>query len=169
MGVPGTGVFVPCSGPGWTHHAELGPRAQLHPKGAGDAPTCPLRQAVLSKDAGSGSAASDPPPQLSVIKISILSVQPGAGRVLPNPWARAGCQCGSGNTAGNLLRGAPQHRLLPQHLPRSLAGETEAQAALGAGMVVKSEPGAHSHCKLDTLSFSFFFTGCFVLFFFPHV
>lgn len=31
-------------------------------------------------------------------------------------------------------------------------------------MVVKSEPGAHSHCKLDTLSFPFFFTSCFSFF-----
>lgn len=79
----------------------------------------------------------------------------GEGGFSPSPGAKAGCQLGS--TAGTLPGGAPQHRLLPQCLAGSSAGETEAQAALTAGTVVKSEPGAHSHCKLDTVSWLFFF------------
>lgn len=34
----------------------------------------------FSKDAGSGSASSNPPPHLSVIKISVLNLQCGVGR-----------------------------------------------------------------------------------------
>ena len=67
---------------------------------------------------------------------------------------------------GSLLGEALWHWLLPQCLSRSSAGETEAQAALAAGMVVKPEPGTHSHCKLNNLSCFFSLQ---IVFFNQHV
>lgn len=158
---PGAGLWL-CQGKaclsvcgrlGWPHRAELGRRACVHPKGAWYGPSCPQPQLVLSKDAGSGSAFSNLLPHLSVIKISVLNLQCGVGREsLSEPLGQGRMPAQEREHGWEPAGVSPRHRLLPQCLPSSSAGETEARAALTAGMVVKSERGAHFHCKAGTLT-----------------
>lgn len=128
----------------------------MHPKGAGDAPSCPQRQLVLSKDAGSGLASSNPPPHLSVIKISVLNLQRRVGREgFSEPpgqgWVPAWEQeCGRGACRGE-PRGtscSPNACLTPQQ------GKLRHRLPLLPAW--QSEPGAHPHCKPGTLSGVFF-------------
>lgn len=111
---------------------------------------------MLSKDAGSGLASSNPPPHLSVIKISILNLQRRVGREgFSEPpgqgWVPAWEQeCGRGACQGE-PRGtscSPSVCLTPRQ------GKLRHRLPLLPAW--QSEPDAHPHCKPGTLSGFFF-------------
>lgn len=66
------------------------------------------------------------------------AAQGGEGGFFRAPGPGLGASMGAGVRPWSLPGGAPRHQLLPQCLPHSSAGETEAQAAPPAGMAIRA-------------------------------
>lgn len=116
---------------------------------------------MLSKDAGSGLASSNLPPHLSVIKVSVLNLQHRVGREgFSEPPGQGQVPAWEQECSREACRGEPHGTSCSPS-----ACLTPRQGKLRHGLPLlpawQSEPGAHPHCKPDTLSGFFLYTELF--------